>query len=66
MVGFFEPNKLQLSFARATLSMVIAPQEFQGILKDAKKETPANSMALETLKREILAGTREWVRNGNR
>ncbi len=66
MVRSFESYKLKLSFARGTLSMVIAPQEFQGILKDAEKEPPANSMALETLKREILAGTREWVRNGNR
>jgi len=66
MVGFFEPYKIRLPFVRATLEMVIAPQEFQWILKNAGKEPAPWSERLPEFRRLIEIGTREWLRNGNR
>ena len=66
MVGFFEPYKIRLPFVRATLAMVIAPQEFQWILKNAAKEPAPWSERLPEFRRLIEIGTREWLRNGNR
>lgn len=65
LVGYFEPHKIGLPFERATLSLTIAPGEFQWVVSGAKKER-AHASQLESLMRELLVGTREWLRQGNR
>lgn len=66
LVGFFEPHKIVLPFARARLMLAVAPAEFQWVLQNARKEKGAGAGRVEALQRELLTGTREWVRRGNR
>jgi hypothetical protein len=66
MVGYFEPYKIRLPFAKATLSLTIAPAEFQWILSNSRKEPAGNVPKIEQLKASLLEGTRQWLRNGNR
>ena|SRR6266540_2998282 len=65
-VGFFRPFLVQWPFARAKLTMTIAPGEFQWNLSHARKEKAADAQRLDAFRRDLLAGTRDWIRNGNR
>jgi hypothetical protein len=66
MVGYFEPYKIRLPFAKAILELAIAPAEFQWVLRKSKNEPSENAARLEQLKASLLEGTRQWLRNGNR
>ena len=46
--------------------MTIAPGEIQWNLSDGRKEKGPDAERLEIAKRELLEGTRAWIRNGNR
>jgi len=65
-VGFFQPFLVRWPFARAKLTMTIAPGEIQWNLSDARKEKGPDAERLDIAKRELLEGTRAWIRNGNR
>jgi len=65
-VGFFQPFLVRWPFARAKLTMTIAPGEIQWNLSDGRKEKGPDAERLEIAKRELLEGTRAWIRNGNR
>ncbi len=65
-VAAFEPYKLRLPFVRATLSLYIAPGEFQWVLRNAGKEPPPGAETLKRFEQVLLAGTQQWLQNGNR
>lgn len=65
-VGYFQPFLVHWPFAKATLVMTIAPGEFQWNLGRAKKERGPDAERLEVFKKELLEGTRGWLRNLNR
>jgi hypothetical protein len=66
LVGFFEPFKVRWPFEKARVTMTMAPGEFQWNLLRARKEKGPDAARLELLKEELLEGTRNWLRNGNR
>ena len=65
-VGFFQPFLVRWAFAKATLTMTIAPGEFQWNLGHARKERGRDAERLDVLKQSLLEGARAWLRNGSR
>jgi hypothetical protein len=65
-VSYYEPYKIILPFNKVTLCLLIAPGEFQWILRNEKKEPKANRDKVVAFKGSILGGTKDWLREGNR
>lgn len=65
-IGYFESYRFQLPFKFALLSLVIAPGEFQWIMKNVKKEQKAGISVFDQFMRSLLHGTKQWLKRGNR